>query len=114
MIKGVRHCLQLNLLPTTTFGDQCIRYYTLLKDVAPERIKAELGKIYSHPYVSHGVQMLQKYRLLAPLLSEDAERHVTINALAVCRVVTAGGRFQDMADETLRQCVEEEWPLYAP
>jgi len=112
MIKGLRHCVELNLVPTDSFAEQCRRYHGRLTESASERVKVELGRIFAHPYACRGIRMLHHYQLLNPLLPDIAQEE-GIDLSAAGRVTAAGAHLSGPIDTALEKRLEEGWPLFA-
>jgi len=110
MIKGIRHCVELNLEPTQGYAEQCARFRGRLQDVASERVKAELGRVYAHSQVSLGVQLLRRYRLLDDWLSCG---EIQPEAIPVNRVIAAEKHLEEIVGARLERRLDEWWPMYA-
>ncbi len=68
MLKGIRHAVTLNFNFSVETQRQITSYAQLLTDVAGERIREELGKIFNAENVIRGIELLIVTNLLEVLL----------------------------------------------
>ncbi len=112
LLKGVRHMVEFGVRAHSELEQAFEGSPQTLLEVAPERIKSELGKIFSSPQVVRGTGCLAKFRLLDPLLEPFLGEGLGYDESAVFQVLGADSRFEAVGlTDLLARGVEEHWTL---
>jgi len=113
MLKGIRHIAELDLTPDRDYLAVLRCRATSLRSVARERLKAELGKIFSHARVERGAELLARFKLLDGAVNLPAEG-IPYDETALQQVKAAEAGFTSPRSLAhLSDPVEEHWPVYA-
>jgi len=93
MLKGIRHAVTLDFTLTPQTREQIMTSADLIADVAGERIRDELGKIFAADDIVKGVELLIDTELLTALFGTAGEHWNPQVAIAEM------GRFSAIIDE---------------
>jgi len=85
MLKGIRHAVTLPVMLDDASCKLVEEHAALLENVAGERVRDELGKIFSSPCAMEGFTLLERCGLLQVLFGQsqcDYQRDLAVSALA--------------------------------
>jgi len=82
ILKGIRHTVELGLVPSDDFYEEARRSLAGLADIASERIKLELGRIFVHPHVRRSAPLFERTGVMSALCGpEEGEVAGDVTAL---------------------------------